>query len=99
MEKIFDSKFWTSSKADHGWEQNVNVCWIKEPFTKDIEEILINDENNGNEVNVKSFRVTKRATYSQSRRIKREFISKGHLQNFKNILDFHTQNIPISFVD
>ena len=37
--------------ADHGWDQNANIWWIKEPFPKDIEEILISNKYNENEVN------------------------------------------------
>ena len=36
---------------DHGWDQNANICWIQEPFPKDVKEILISDEYNENEIN------------------------------------------------
>ena len=37
------------SIADDRWDQNTDICWIEEPFSKDI-EILISDEYNVNEV-------------------------------------------------
>ena len=39
------------SISDHGWDEDANICRTEEPFPKDIEEILISDEYNGNEVN------------------------------------------------
>ena len=46
-----EPSFELPSIADHGWDQNANIWWIKEPFPKDIEEILISDKYNGNTVN------------------------------------------------
>ena len=37
------------SIADDRWDQNTNICWTEEPFSKDL-EILISDEYNMNEV-------------------------------------------------
>ena len=49
--RCLEASFELSSKADYGWDQNANICWIKEPFPKDREEILINDKYNVSEVN------------------------------------------------
>ena len=46
-----EPSFELPSIADHGWDQNANIWWIKEPFPKDIEEILISNKYNENEVN------------------------------------------------
>ena len=27
-----------SNISDNGWEENPNICWIEEPFPKDIEK-------------------------------------------------------------
>ena len=34
--------------SDYGWDKKVNICWIEEPFPKDIEEILNSDKCNEN---------------------------------------------------
>ena len=39
------------SNADHVWNKNANISWVKETFPKDIEEILISVKYNENEVN------------------------------------------------
>ena len=46
-----EASFELPSIADHGWDQNATIWWIKEPFPKDKEEILISDKYNENEVN------------------------------------------------
>ena len=50
-EMCSEVNFELPSIAGHGWDQNVNICWIKELFPKDIEQILISDEYNENEAN------------------------------------------------
>ena len=49
--RCLEASFEIPSIADHGWNQNANIWWIKEAFPKDIEEILISVKYNENEVN------------------------------------------------
>ena len=51
LEKMLQASFELPSITDHVWDKNAKRCWIKEPFPKDIEEILISDKYNENEVN------------------------------------------------
>ena len=51
MKRCLEPSFELPSIADHGWDQNANIWWIKEPFPKDIEKILITNKYNENEVN------------------------------------------------
>ena len=46
-----ETNFELPSIADHRWDQNTHICWIKEPFPKGIEKILISYESKENEVN------------------------------------------------
>ena len=74
------------SKADHWWDQKANICWIKEPFPKEIEEILIWDEYNQSELNHKEGKSHNEGNALKSRRI------KGDLDICKTSkIDFHTQ--------
>ena len=52
LEKMFRSKFCTSkySRSRMGPKRE-HIWWIKKPFPKDIEEILINNKYKENEVN------------------------------------------------
>ena len=51
MKRCFEASFELPSVADHAWDKNANICWIKESFPKDIEEFLISDKCNENEIN------------------------------------------------
>ena len=52
LEKMFRSWFYTS-KYSRSWmgPKREHIWWIKKPFPKDIEEILINNKYKENEVN------------------------------------------------
>ena len=39
--RCLEASFELSSIADYGWDQDANICWIKEPFPKDREDILM----------------------------------------------------------
>ena len=49
--RCLEASFKLPSIIDLGWNQNANIWWIKEPFPKDIEEILISIKYNENDVN------------------------------------------------
>ena len=51
--RSLEANFELTSISDHGWDINANFCWIEEPFPKEIDEILISDEYNENEGNLK----------------------------------------------
>ena len=51
LKRCFEASFELPSIADHAWDKNANICWIKESFPKDIEEFLISDKCNENEIN------------------------------------------------
>ena len=58
----------------------MNIWWIKEPFPKDIEEILISDKYNENEVNYEedeSDHEGDRAMHSEFRRTEGELYQKN----------------------
>ena len=48
---MLGASFERPSNADHVWNKNANISWVKETFPKDIEEILISVKYNENEVN------------------------------------------------
>ena len=76
------------SKPDHWWDQKANICSIKEPFPKEIEEILIWHEYNQSELNHKEGKSHNEGNALKSRRI------KGDLDICKTSkIDFHTQSI------
>ena len=82
--RCLEPSFELPSIADHGWDQNANIWWIKEPFPKDIEEILM-------QLTMTKMRVIIRAIHSEFRRIEGELIQK-------TIWFTHTKPY-VSFVD
>ena len=65
----------------------MNIWWIKEPFPKDIEEILIIDKCNENEVNYEEDEIDHegdRTIHSEFRRTEGELYQKNISKTLKN---------------